>query len=171
MSSFLLFSNNPRSYGLGAVTFDLLLGETHTFNNRVTDYSVEDGGTISDHIQNDLEQGSFTGLFSNFSLLRSTALNTAQDAFDRLFELWKKRELVTITTLLKVYEDMAITSVSMGKSAEDGESLTANISFRKVNTVKLQEIVIEAGVQITDLNSNLNRQIAPGANLGTTVGG
>jgi hypothetical protein len=169
MAQFLLYSQNAREFGVGSITFDLILSETHTFNNKISDYNVEDGSIISDHIQNELEQGSLSGLFTNFSIFRSTAGNTSQEAFNSLYELWKKRELVTIGTVLKLYENMAITSISMGKSADDGESIVANISFRQVNVVKLQSVEITAAIKIEDLKTDKNKQIAPKNNKGNTV--
>ena len=63
-----LFFKGVQSYGIGILKFDLLLSEDHNFDNTITEHPVEDGSIISDHIQNELENGSLTGLISNFSV-------------------------------------------------------------------------------------------------------
>jgi hypothetical protein len=167
MASAQLFFKGNRDYGVGTITFDLLLTESHSFSNTITDHNVEDGSIITDHIKNNLESGGVTGIISNFTIKQNALIsNRAQDAYDELKRLWKSRELVTVITVMEVYEDVAITDVSIDRSSDTGEAITLNISFRKVKKVTLQEIVIFAGVNPKDMSVNQNRQIANSSDNG-----
>jgi len=166
-----LFFQNNRNYGVGIITFDLILEETHNYSNSVTRYKIEDGSNISDHIQNEVESGSITGLITNFSLFDGVLLsNKAQDVFNQLRDLYLNKELVDIVTVLKVYENVAITNISVPRNSESGEELISNFSFEQVDIVNLQEVLIEATIRLNDMNSDLNRQAAVELNAGKTLG-
>ena len=166
-----LFFKNNRIYGVGAITFDLILNESHNFSNTVTQYNIENGSNISDHIQNEPITGQVSGLITNFNInLVGFFVNNAQAAFEKLEELYKKQELVTIVTVLKVYQNVAITNITINRDKDTGEALFADFSFQEINIVSLQEIVITASVNIKDMTSNLNQQASPLLNAGKTVG-
>lgn len=173
-NSFLFYQN--RNYklvnndtGIGILTFDLILNESHNMVNTVTRYNVEDGSDISDHIQNELESGSVSGMITNFSIYGGTLIeNRAQLAYDTLRDLWKSKELVDIYTVLQVYEAVAITNISIPKEANSGESITCDISFQEFNKVKLQEVTLGATVNLKDMLSKQNQQSAKNKNVGKT---
>lgn len=160
-----------REYGVGSIKFDLILTESHNFSNEITEHNVEDGSVITDHIKNNLENGSLTGIISNFSLkVFGVFTNRAQDAFDELIRLWKEKTLVTILTVMKVYEDVAITDVSIDRSGDTGEAISLNISFKKVNIVKLKTVKIDLTVNVGAMNTDQNKQASPKLELGRTTG-
>jgi hypothetical protein len=166
-----LFFRGNRQYGIGSIKFDLILTESHSRTNQVTEHPVEDGSSISDHIKNDLENGALGGIISNFSInVVGLTTNRAQDAFDALESLWKERTLTTMVTVLKVYEDVAIVDLSMDRSETSGESLVIQCSFRKVKKVQLKTVQVDATVSIKDMNTSLNRQSAVTVDAGRTVG-
>lgn len=165
-----LFYKN-RDYGVGNIVFDLILGETHNLKNTVTQYKIEDGSNISDHILNDVREGSLSGLFTNFSIeVPGFILNRAQLAYDSLEQIWKAKDLVDIFTVYKAYKNMAITNISIVKDSDTGEALIADISFQEVTKVSLQTINILANISLEDMTSDINRQSSVGFNAGKTVG-
>jgi len=170
LNSTLFFKSN-RSYGVGAIVFDLILEETHSLVNSVTEFKIEDGSTITDHIQNENRTGTTKGLITNFSLTRGILTqNTAQTAFNQIVQLWKDRELVDIVTVLDVYRNVLIDNITMKRDNGDGESLTADFAFTTAKIVKLQQLTIEASVNLTDMGNDLNRQSALLLNAGKTAG-
>lgn len=170
MASVGLFFQNKRSYGLGNITFDLLLSESHSLNNTITEYNIEDGSSIADHIYNNLRTGSISGLVTNFSInSEGITSNRAKDAYDLFVELWKNKELVTLTTVLEVYDNVAIENVSTSVNDGTGESLVFDVSFRQINIVKLQEIQATATISIDDMDSDINKQSAVEADQGKTT--
>jgi hypothetical protein len=165
----LIFRGN-RKYGIGNIRFDLLLTESHNFSSNISVHPVEDGSQISDHIQNIMESGSVSALISNFSL-RSAFLtsNRAQDAFDALVALWQERTLVTLVTVMRVYENVAIANMPVARDADTGEAIVIQIDFQKVEVVKLQSIELEVAVKVNDLDSAQNKQVAPKVDSGRTT--
>ena len=159
-----------RRYGVGQIKFDLLVSEDHGINSDVTNFTVENGAEISDHIHNQIEKGSITGLISNYSL-RGGLFNTnkVQVVFNALMELWKSKKLVDVSTMLRLYRDVAITSMPIMKSADDGESVTIQIAFQKVKIVKLQNIDLELDIHVKNLDTDLNKQVAEKTDVGRTV--
>lgn len=165
-----LFFKEGKQYSVGSVTFDLLLSENHNFENTVTSHTIEDGSEISDHIKNELENGGVNGLISNFSVNTARlSSNRAQDAFDTLYNLWKAKTLVTIVTVLRVYENVAITSIPISRSEATGESLTFSISFQEIKQVTPKTVVIETSVRVSDMSVTQNRQSAATSDQGRTV--
>lgn len=165
-----LFFKNNRTYGVGAINFDLIIDENHNFVNQVTRYKIEDGSDITDHIQNELQTGSCTGLITNFSLFENGILNNrAQDAFDRIERLWRTRELVDIVTVFKVYSQVAITNISIARDDSSGEELVASFGFQEVNIVSLEQLQIEASIKLNDLTSDQNKQSSPEIDVGKTT--
>lgn len=169
-----IFFRNNKKYGMdsdiGSITFDIILNERHNFANDVSTHTIEDGSEVTDHIRNQLESGSLTGLISNFSVkTRLLRTNRAQDAFDFLHKLWQAKILVTITTVLRVYTSMAITNISVPRSFATGAAGVFNISFRKVNIVELKTVILETGVKLKDMKTASNRQAAVTSDLGRTT--
>lgn len=166
----LLFKGN-RIYGVGRLSFDLILSENHNRSNDITDFNVEDGTIISDHIKKNLENGSLSGLVSNFSLNTfGNIFNRSQDAFNVMEEIMNEQTLVTIVTVLKVYENVGITSVDVVQTSESGESIVLDVTFKQVNVVKLKTVQIDLDVKVPNMDNDVNRQAAPTAELGRTVG-
>lgn len=165
-----LFFKNNRKYGVGSITFDLVLSENHNFNSVVTEHPIEDGSEITDHIENELENGTLNGLISNFSLTAGdVTTNRAQDVFEAMVALWNEKTPVTITTVLRVYENVVITSMPFMRDASQGDSLPISISFKKIRIVKLQEVVLELAVKVNDLESSENKQVAAEVDVGETT--
>ena len=166
-----LFFNANKKFGAGRLEFDLLMSEEHSLQSTVTSHPVEDGSEINDHIHNAVESGSMTGMITNFSIHRPGIFsNRAQDAFDLLYQIWKERQLVTIVTMLKTYTDMAITSAPVARDAESGESIIIQINFQKVDVRKLQTVVLETEISLKGLTSATQKQVAPTADAGRSVG-
>lgn len=170
MATATLFYDSKRNFGVDTITFDLLLNESHELPVEVTSHRIEQGSEISDHIELPFFSGSVTGFVSNFSLSSAGSVsNRAQAAFQALEKLRLERRLVTIVTGLKVYTDVAITGISTNREAGTGEALSFRITFQQVRKVRLRTVRIEASINITDMDSDLNRQAAANADQGRTI--
>ncbi len=170
LSTTLFFKNN-RQYKAGSVVFDLLLSESHDFSSEITQYNIEDGSIISDHLRRLLFQGSLTAKVTNHSLQQGELItNRAQDAYDKLKQLWLDEELVDINVIYDVFKDVAITNISTARSSGAGEAIEFSISFQETNIVQLQEIVIVANVKLANMDSANNRQASPKLEVGKQQG-
>lgn len=59
------FGVGSSSSGLVDIPFDLLIDESHSIEFDIADHAVENGATISDHVQERLRSVQVTGLFTN----------------------------------------------------------------------------------------------------------
>lgn len=177
-------------WSVGEISLDLILTETHSLNAVVTQHPVQDGSTISDHITILPRSGTMRVLVSNFSLstaegdaraawkeiyaqgeaAQKTIPNRAEEAWKKLKDLVKKRELVKVVTSLEVYEDVALTRVETTRDGDTGDALEIDIDYEQVTKVKLKETKVTAQVQPRDMKSTINQKSAVQVNSGQKVG-
>ena len=177
-------------WSVGEISLDLILTETHSLNAVVTQHPVQDGSTISDHITILPRSGTMRVLVSNFSLstakgddradwdeiydqgeaAQKSLPNRAEDAWKKLKDLVKKRELVKVVTSLEVYEDVALTRVETTRDGVTGDALEIDIDYEQVTKVKLKETKVTAQVQPRDMKSTINQKSAVQVNSGQKVG-
>jgi hypothetical protein len=172
LRSKLFFSG--RDYKIGTIELDLILGEEHNFSNEITEHTIENGSVISDHIKNNLENGSLTGLITNHSIkqfgLITGVTNRAKDAFDELKRLWKERSLISIITIMQRYDNVVIENVSMPRDEGTGEAIIINLSFRQVKIVKLKTVQIDTTIEAGRPVNNNSRQASAKRDIGRTTG-
>lgn len=177
-------------WSVGEISLDLILTESHSLNAAVTQHPVQDGSTISDHITILPRSGTMRVLVSNFSLstaegdekaewreiyeqgeaAQKNLPNRAADAWEKLKDLVKKRELVKVVTSLEVYEDVALTRVETARDGETGDALEIDIDYEQVTKVKLKETKVTAQVPPRDMKSTINQKSAVQVNSGQKVG-
>lgn len=154
-----LFFRGNRIYSVGSVIIDLILTENYNFNSEISQYNIENGSIISDHIRKLLFQGSLSARVSNFSLTQlGLATNRAQEAYDALKKIWQDEQLVDIVMIYDVFLQVGITSISAPRQVGMGEAIDFNISFQEVNIVNLKEIILIANVLLSDMESTNNKQ-------------
>lgn len=142
------------SPSLGEIDLDAVLQETHDMANRVTEFPVEKGAAITDHIANEPRQVSMEGFITNSPvrllgglldrLVRVDVgatdtprggMNYAEVVFEWLERLHKSRELITIKGHFKTYSDMALVTLSVPRDANTGSAIRFMASFREVRTI------------------------------------
>ena len=177
-------------WSVGEISLDLILTETHSLNAVVTQHPVQDGSTISDHITILPRSGTMRVLVSNFSLsaakgddradwdeiydqgeaAQKALPNRGEEAWKKLKDLVKKRELVKVVTSLEVYEDVALTRVETTRDGDTGDALEIDIDYEQVTKVKLKETKVTVQVQPSDMKSTINQKSAVQVNSGQKVG-
>ena len=177
-------------WSVGEISLDLILTETHSLNAVVTQHPVQDGSTISDHITILPRSGTMRVLVSNFSLstaegdaraawdeiysqgeaAQKTLPNRAEEAWKKLKDLVKTRELVKVVTSLEVYEDVALTRVETTRDGDTGDALEIDIDYEQVTKVKLKETKVTVQVRPRDMKSTINQKSAVQVNSGQKVG-
>lgn len=128
----LLFGKKYARTEVAGVVLDAVLTEDHVYNSRVTNYPVEDGRIISDHIINEPDTLQITGVVSDTPLSFLAPFNRSVNAFQRLVEIHNRREFITVVTGIKVYDNMVLTSLQVPRNVNSGQSLTFTMDFQKV---------------------------------------
>ena len=157
------------NFGLDDLSFDLLIDESHSIEFDVADHAVENGSSISDHIQERLRKVSVTGLFTNHPIgskggayvnedgsIKREADTVKMDGaemtgnrsrdlkLDQLKKLARERRPVRLVTSLEVYEEMVVERLSYDRGPDDGESIKFTIELREIKTATLRKNVSNA---------------------------
>lgn len=117
---------------VGIVTFDTMVSEEHKFSSRVTYFPVETGTIVSDHILNQPDIVILSGLVSDTPLNILAQFNRSIAAFNSLIEIHARRQVVDVVTGIKIYKNMAITSLDVPRTIKTGQTLTFNIQLQKI---------------------------------------
>lgn len=118
---------------------DCLISDTHNFPSEVTDFEVESGSTISDNIRNKpivvtmdvLVSDTPIGAARNFR--HGDPTTSSDDCYDVLIKMRDARDVVSISTSLRTYDNMACESLSIPRSSEYGDgSLRFTATFKQI---------------------------------------
>ena len=162
-----------RPYAVGSVQLDLLLSEQHSLGSTVSEFPVEDGSVLSDHIQLNLRVGKLKGLVSNYSMQDEGGdgvTNRAMNAWSLFKALWARRETATIVTSLELYEDVVVTNVSTERSSGTGDALEFDVSFQEFKQPRLQEASLSVVVQPPAMDTPQRRQASKKVAAGRATG-
>lgn len=150
------------NFGIDELAFDLLIDESHSIEFDIAEHAVENGSSVSDHINERLRSVQVTGLFTNHPINWKTSgyvnedgsVNRSVDAvkydgnemtgnrsrdlkLDQLKKLARERKPVRLVTSLEVYEEMVVESLSYDRGPDDGESIKFTIKLREIKTARL----------------------------------
>lgn len=125
---------------IGVLELDALLDENTSLRSQITEYPIEDGSVISDHISQESETLSLEGVITGTGTLFNIAAGKSKliAAKETLRTLHKNRELITIITGVDVYEDFAIESCNINRNSDDGEQFSVSMELRKIKKVTLR---------------------------------
>lgn len=132
---------------VGIVSFDTMISEEHKFSSRITYFPVESGPIVSDHIINQPVVIILSGLVTDTPLNILAQFNRSVSAFDALVAIHENRQVVDVVTGIKIYRNMAITSLDVPRTIKTGQSLTFNI--------QLQRIIFDDTVSRSLVNGNV----------------
>lgn len=163
-----LFGKKYEKGKVGLVELDVTISENHTFNARATNFPVETGGDVTDHIINDPDILNLSGIVSDTPLNIFSFFTRSIDAFNRLLDIHNKRQPVTVVTGLKVYQNMVMITMDVPRTIQTGQSLTFNLTFQNIrfdstNQLLINRTTIFGGVQTNiprdQVNANTNYPI------------
>ncbi|EFM88744.1 phage baseplate protein [Actinobacillus pleuropneumoniae] len=125
---------------VGVIELDALLTESTSLRSQITEYPVEDGTVISDHITHESESLSIEGVITSAGTLFNVSMGKAKliSAKEEFRILHEKRALITVVTGLDVYVDFAIESCEINRNADDGERFNVNLTLKKIKKVSLR---------------------------------
>lgn len=157
--------------GVAAIELDALLNETTVMSSQITEYPVEDGTIVSDHITLDSERLTIEGVISGAGSLFGIKAGKAEliNAKETLRELHRTRELITIVTGVDLYEDFAIESCSIARNNECGEQYQVELTLRKIKkvTLKTEDMPPEKSGKSTQGKAGKTKSNAGKAKTGT----
>ena len=144
---------------VGNLEFDCLDSETHEWAREVTTNPVENASPIADHIIEQPDQITITGMISNAPIrgyleqiggIIDGSINDdlVAQAFAKLDDLRKSHELVTIYTRYRTYENMLIQSISIPRSPDNGDAIVFTLQAIQVRIVTSQSTSLPKGLGV-----------------------
>lgn len=139
----------------GAVQLDASIQETHVSKNEVTQFPVEEGVDITDHVRKQPDRVTIRGIVTDTPILGIgvqgvTNLSTARsiDAYGKALYMLAQAQLISVVTSLNTYSNMVIESLEVPRDSKRGQSVEMNLTLREVMTA---QVALTAGT--TDLGT------------------
>ena len=180
-----LFSLDKSGKVLNHLPFNLFISEDHELNFRVSEHTLQDGATVTDHVHREPYTVTVEGMFTNHPLkkleetnevkfkdsyatseVKSTLSNTALANFEKVKELAKKREPVRLVCSLEVYPKMIITSIKAQRDSKSGSSIRFTMTLQEIKTVSLKTVTMSYSFQPEDMVTANDKMIAAQMKLG-----
>lgn len=142
-----LFKTNPdRRVQIGAIILDATIEERHEHTSQVTQHPIESGGFVTDHVYEDPRNVSISAEITESPVIFFSVFDGLSDrrveAYDQLLKLYKTRDVVTLVTGLKVYNDMVMKSFSVPRNQRTGRRLQFTAEFTEVRKAESEVVGI-----------------------------
>lgn len=141
-------------FGAGTTEIDAISGivdlypeENHSLKVTKTKYPVEDGSSRTDNFVVEPKQLVLKGLVSDLQPLLGGLVTIPNDsrpkeAWGRIEELHNSGDLVSVVTIMAMYENMMVTAVDASVSRGTGKSLFFTITLDEVLIAETQTVDI-----------------------------
>lgn len=176
MASFTLVNKQKRST-IAGIRIDAVLNENHVFENEITQWPVEGGAQIIDHVRQLPIQYSLSGVISQTPveifggsdnpLFNTDKTNKVQVQFNEFLKLagFKTEgskavssntfQLVDIVTGLRAYNNMAISRISFPRDNNTGKSLRFEIGLIQVEFVNVNFVTLPSVENVNNADPNI----------------
>lgn len=160
------------------IWFDCATDVNHTWPTKVTEYPVESGASVSDHMVNGNATFSVTGVFSDARMRKPDPKGNAtlpdqpsqSDTYRALQKLRDDRIAFSLLTALDTYPNIVLKN--MGMPRDSGNALKVTMEFEQIRFVTsgTTTVSLVGGSGNTKLTTgDTNSKIAGTANSGSTV--
>lgn len=144
--------------------FDMARSEDHSFVNAISDYPVEKGSDTTDHIRAQPIVVTITdAVKSDFPLIppqQQTTSKPSDEALAKLMALYEQKRPVKIQTSLRIYENMALETLSIPRDANTGQALWFSATFKQLRLVTSERTMVVA-TPATAKKRNLGQRTSP----------
>lgn len=138
-----------------AIIPDVVISEEHDVEVTVTRHPVDQGAPISDHAYKNPFVLNVRFGWSDSSRLINSVLDTSilrgylstKEVYEQLLKLMDNRELLTVSTGKRIYQNMLITKLSTSSTADTESALICDITFEEVIIVSAQSTNLSEDVQ------------------------
>jgi len=140
----------PGQDELQSFDWDCTIQEGHDQGGSATQFPVEEGSKISDHIDLEPKKITLEGFVSNTPIKKMSSypvvgdgLNRGQQAWEAITRIHRQKLLCDVYTDTEIYESMAIESLSTDKTRRKHGGLWVTINLKEVRLVEAQEVRIK----------------------------
>lgn len=132
---------------IGEYMVDASISEEHEGEAEATQYPIEDGSNVSDHVRVMPKTWRVSGIISDtpigaiVAFRANASLKPSEEGRAYLESVLNAAEPVTVLTKLRTYDNMVMVGLSFSVDEETGDSLMFDAAF--------QQIVIETNKRVT----------------------
>lgn len=191
MQSISLLTNRKAPGKIKDLEMDVTLREAHSFTNNITQYPVENGSTITDHIRQNPDKLTIEGLITNTPIIPLSAIvgkltrqdysNRNEAAFNELltmggFSISKQPgskpvrtgapQIIDVVTSLRLYTSMVIVNIAVNVDSSTDNSLIFTVDLQQMIFVDSDITVINKAGSINGKASNIKNQNSPKVDTG-----
>jgi len=147
---------------------DVFVREEPAFSNEITEHQVESGSDIADHVRAKPTTLTVEGIVSDTPIgdladRRASSVPPSQEAYERLQDINKARQPVTVVTSLSTYTDMVIETLTPPRDRRTGKALRFTCVFKQV---RVAEVDKAARIDLPIAKSKVNRGNKPAVTIG-----
>lgn len=143
---------------LEGIVFDATLKEGHSHSADITEFPVERGSNISDNVRAKPIGLTIEGFVSDYPLVSNVVqqfaggaftqrpsedLRRSQQVFDKLIRLKDNGILIIVTTGVRVYQNMVISSVNINRDKSTATGLMLDITMRDIRLVDTETVQLK----------------------------
>ena len=159
---------------IGDFQIDASITESHEFDSDVTDFPVETGSSITDNVRPKPIVVTIDGIVSDTPLGTISGVRTGTDALPSadalaaLLAIRDARQPISITTSLKSFPSMVLTTLAVPRDATTGAALRFSATFTEVLLVTNNRTTVRVATPSSDQQVNLGSRVGLGvSNLHT----
>lgn len=126
----------------GAVELDASIDETHRSANEITQFPVEVGVDISDHIRRQPETLSIRGIVTDHPISFGGTFGVSGrslEAYQNVLTMIDQAQLISVVTSLRQYANMAIESMEVPRNNRRSNAVEMILNLREVLTAQVAE--------------------------------
>jgi len=126
----------------GAVELDASLEESHTASNEVTQFPVEAGVDITDHVRRQPDRVVIRGVVTDHPLgIPGSIVSRSLDAYQRALLMVQEAQLISVVTTLRQYQNMVVEQLEVPRDNRRGTSVEMSLTLREIQTAQVASTV------------------------------
>ena len=152
------------------IAIDVKKSETHTLNATPTNFAVESGATVSDHIVLNPEKVEISFEISNKDFEGFSYGIRAATIYQIMRQRLQSRSLNTVVTRHHLYTDMALIDLPVENTGPFNGRLIGKMVFQKINRPKLKVVEVpESNLPEGDIQKTASSTVESGRKATTNL--
>jgi hypothetical protein len=146
---FLIVANKKNQSGEAGIKYypDCTTSISHNFTNEVTEYPVENGVSISDHVQAKNKTFSFSAIYNQHNLNvwlddKVSREDRINDAYQNLLSLYNSKAVFTFVSRYDSYDNCVITNLTIPVAPDDGNTLMFTAEIKQLRTASTEQVTL-----------------------------
>lgn len=146
------------------IEVDVIMEDSISYESEVTEFPVETGFTISDHVINKQPEIKLDCIFTPtpvtwYELHKDKAATRLEDVRRELERIRNEKEPITVTTPDRIYENVVLVKIPITRTIKDGLTLRMTLEFKQIAIVSSNtaEVPAEYAEQETKIQAQTGK--------------